>query len=371
MSPRRALVAASIVLATACGISAVGEMIVDDGRGDGGGTDGSVNGDANGADGTVDDGGGLDADAEAGFDAQGKCLEVCEAGTCDAGTCVIDCDDASACQTKVVCPPGVACGIRCGDNACGGGVDCQQATACNIACKGTGSCNNQPMACSGSSCNVTCADNSCSAGIQCDASACNIQCLGGSSCNNQPIECRSGGNCTIGCEGANSCSSGVRCDAGSCSIRCAGGSTCNNQTVQCSAVTSCAIQCGSDGGGGGGKDSCSAAAVCTAGGSCQIICNADDTCLNQPIRAVAPNVDVRCLENNDCSAGVRVSGGDASVTCRHNGACGNTIFCDAGRCQAQCAAPEDPSAELCCASGSICVLDAAACNASNFKIGCP
>src|SRR5262245_60665820 len=92
---RRAVVVGLAAIIAACGISAVGEFVTGDGASDGG-TEGGppVLPDASDFDG----GGGGDASGDGGvdasFDAQGKCLEVCEAGTCDAGTCVIDCATA-------------------------------------------------------------------------------------------------------------------------------------------------------------------------------------------------------------------------------------------------------------------------------------
>ncbi|MCA9590758.1 MAG: hypothetical protein KC657_35910, partial [Myxococcales bacterium] len=62
------------------------------------------------------DGGALDADAGPPVD---LCPAVCAdagIGTCDAGTCVIDCDGpGSACNKNVVCPAGTPCDVTCGE----------------------------------------------------------------------------------------------------------------------------------------------------------------------------------------------------------------------------------------------------------------
>jgi hypothetical protein len=360
MNARRILVLASVALAAACGISAVGELVTGEGVG------GRDSGEPVLPDGSTSD---SSVNVDAGFDAQGKCLEVCEAGTCDAGTCEIDCAEAGACTTRVVCPPGVACGVTCGTNSCTQGVDCQQATACAIDCDAAGSCTTQGIACSGSACNVQCGASSCTQGIACDAGTCSLQCTGAGSCTTQAVQCQSSGACTIGCEGASSCAEGVSCDAGSCNIRCAGNSSCQ-KPVECNAVTDCVVQCGGNDGGPNGQSACSQAVSCTAGTLCGIACTADNTCKGQQVVARAANVNVSCLDNNACNQGPSVSGGDASVTCQHGGACGSKIFCDAGNCFAQCLKPDNLDVSLCCAAGvPSCAVDSSQCD--RFKVGCP
>lgn len=329
-SARRIALVVSVLAGTACGITAFGEMTSaprDDGGTEAGPPflpDGQLPDGAPIGDG----GGGPDADADASFDAQGRCLEVCDAGTCDAGTCAIDCTGVAACPARVVCPPDVPCSVSCtGTGACTEGVECLNASACNIDCTGTGACTNQPVACSGAS-------------------------------------------CTVACGGTSACSQSVTCDAGTCKIGCTGAGSCQNQPVACNANV-CSVQCGADAGGAAGKDACNKAVICNAQASCNIACVADDTCKNELVQATAPAVDVTCLDTNACTPGVAVSGKDASVTCRKNGACGNTIYCDAGKCTAACAAPENPTAHLCCAAGSTCVLDASACDDSKFVTACP
>ncbi len=328
MRTRRVFLVSSVVAVTACGLTAVGEMVEpsrDAGAPEAGPPfllDGAL------PDGAPAGDGGTDAVADASFDAQGRCLEVCEAGTCNAGTCTIDCSVAASCAGRVVCPPDVACEVKCtGALACAQGVDCTQAGACNIDCSGSGACINQPVACGGSTCAVSCA-------------------------------------------GASSCTQSVSCDAGTCNVQCTGNGSCINEPVTCNAVT-CSVQCGADAGGGAGKDSCSQSVVCNAQTACNIACVSDDTCKSGFVQATAPAVDVRCMDTNACAGGLAVSGADASVTCRKNGACGDTIYCDAGACSAACAAPEKPAAHLCCAPGSACALDAAACDDTKFVTGCP
>lgn len=329
LTARRAFAGAAVLLATACGLTAVGERASptgDDAVAEAGTPhlpDGHV------PDATPQDDAAPDAGADTSFDAQGRCLEVCDAGTCDdAGTCTIDCTGVGACGGRVVCPPDVACAVRCiGTGACTQGVDCTQAGACDVDCSGTGACTNQDVRCAGASCDVR-------------------------------------------CDGTGSCTQGVSCDAGTCAIGCTGTSSCQNQPVSCHAST-CRVQCGADAGGQAGKDSCSQSVVCTAAKACDVACVAADTCKNAPVRATAAAVEVRCVDEKACSAGVALAGEDAGVVCRKDGACGPAIYCDAGKCAAACAPPENPSAQLCCAPGSTCELDASACDPNAFKIGCP
>lgn len=368
MSARRWFLVASVALAVACGISAVGELATGDGPNDGG-SDGSGP--------NVTDAGGIgdgapanDASDAATFDAQGRCLEVCEAGTCDAGTCGIDCADAGSCNQRVVCPPDVACDVRCGASQCTQGIDCRAARACNIDCADN-ACVGQNIVCGGGSCSVTCADNACSQGIQCDAGSCDLRCAGAGSCANQAVACNATGACNVACEGLGSCPQSVKCDAGSCNIRCAGSDTCNSQRVDCNAISSCTVQCGADAGGSSGASSCRQGVACAAGTACNILCNSDNTCQGQAVVARAANVDVKCLDDEACNAGIRLSGGDAGLTCRKTGSCEGTAYCDAGSCHAQCISPDDPQTSFCCPAGTTCTLDASQCSASDFKIGCP
>lgn len=325
MRTRRVLLVTSILAVTAaCGLTAIGEM--NEPTRDAGTEAGPPFLPPDGSFVDRDDPG--DGGADASFDAQGRCLEVCDGGTCDAGTCSFECALAAACATRVVCPPGVPCDVKCtGAAACAQGVDCVDASACNVECTGSGACLNQNVACGGSTCNVT-------------------------------------------CNGSQTCSQGIACDAGTCNLRCSGDTSCQNQPVACNANV-CNVQCGADAGGGAGKDSCSRSVICNALTACNVVCASGNTCKNALLQATAPAVDVKCLDTNACQPGVAVAGKDAGVVCRKNGACGDTIYCDAGKCAATCVAPENPSAELCCAAGSTCVLDASACNPGNFKIGCP
>jgi hypothetical protein len=131
------------------------------------------------------------------------------------------------------------------------------------------------------------------------------------------------------------------------------------------------VQCGADAGGGSGQASCQQSVECTAGTACNILCNSDETCQNRDVVARAANVDVKCLDDNSCNQGVSLSGGDAGLTCRRSGSCQGTAYCDAGRCQAQCLAPDDPETLLCCPVGSTCAINATGCDPAKFKIGCP
>lgn len=310
MRTRRVFLASSVVALAACGLSAVGEAVrgnVSDG----------------GVDGALPDIEPLPvrdatADQFVDPDAVAQCASVCDAGGCDAGTCVIDCSQPGACGAGAVkCPPGVPCAVECGGKAaCAAGIDCTQASSCSIACNGETSCAGS-VACSGSS-------------------------------------------CTVACNGAGTtCAAGVACDAGTCNIACAK-DDCDLGIVEC-AGESCSIACGVAGS-SSEKDGCKAGVKCTARDLCAIDCLSDGTC--QGTGVVVANdggARVHCVSKAACKGGVDVTAQDASILCGADDTCEGTVSCDAGHCEFACAV-SDKAISLCCKPPS-CVADSGTCTA--------
>lgn len=241
---RRVFFVTSVLAVTACGLSAVGEFV-----------DGTRSTPEAGADGPflLPDGATADAaadgDADAG-DPQALCLEVCDAGGCDAGTCVIECNDAAApCTTTdaVKCPPGVPCSVQCGAvAACKVLVDCAQASRCEIACTGTDSCEG-PIVCAGSDCHVTCGldaspgPKTCKGSVSCSASnECAIDCISDKSCQGGIVVSTDGG-ARVNCSAFDSCKD-IAVRARDASIFCGADDTCEG-VVTCADAGSCAFDC--------------------------------------------------------------------------------------------------------------------------------
>jgi hypothetical protein len=311
--PRRVFLVTSVVALTACGISAVGELLDgsgptrDAGEGDGPALlpDGAPAGDG-GSDGPLDDG-----------NPNNACLAACEAGSCDAGTCVLECTDAAApCVAgAVVCPPGVPCAVRCAVNdSCQMGVDCRQASACDIACSGGGSC---------------------FGGVMCAGSTCNVQCTG------------AGATCTAG----------VQCDAGTCNIACAK-DDCTGGLVTC-AGEECNVLCGVDAA-TAEKNGCKKGVECYAAKQCFIDCISDDTCNGTVKVATDGGARVHCLAVDSCKGSMSVTAADASIICGANEACEGTIGCDAGACTFLCTAANGKAIDVCCEPPS-CSADSGPC----------
>jgi hypothetical protein len=138
------------------------------------------------------------ADAAASRDAARRppdadsCVALCTKGTCQGGTCVIDCSASGTCESDVMCPAGVACHVICGDMSCGHHVVCPPASPCTVECIG----------------NAACADV-----IQCGTASCNVTCSGPSSCH-KPIACMNACACDVACTGAMSCPGASMCPLG-------------------------------------------------------------------------------------------------------------------------------------------------------------
>ncbi|MBN9162451.1 MAG: hypothetical protein BGO98_18660 [Myxococcales bacterium 68-20] len=320
------LVAASAI---ACGLSVIGAedgVDANEGAAECGVRDGAgsnvVDGTTRDADEPISDATAPDS-SDGGIDAsQANCLAACgDAGTCDAGWCVIACDGPSACaNARVTCPPGIPCDVQCkGASACASGVDCAAASACNVACDGPSSCANEKVTCKGAACEVS-------------------------------------------CSGVNACASGVECDAGTCALRCTGSDTCKNGRVVCNADV-CTIECGVSG--KNGQNACLSSVECQAAKSCDIRCNAENTCKNGSVVAAAGDtVDITCAGKTSCQGKVYASAGDSGVRCLGDSACKDGVSCDGGRCAAHC---EKSDSYLCCDAGE-CVPTKANCK---MPLQCP
>ena len=260
-----------------------------------------------------------------------NCLLGCEGGTagtmgCDAGTCVIRCDNNECQNEPVVCPPGIPCAIDCaGQNSCKGGLDCTQASRCAVGCTGQGSCQNNPIDCTGDSCSITCTGQ---------ANACNVP---------------------------------IRCDAGDCLIRCLENDTCQNNPIGCTS-DSCRILCGSSK--NKGTRACGGPINCAATTSCDIQCRANDSCQNGAITAIAgKRADVACLEDRSCNGGILIEAADAGVVCHGPDACQGRTTCDGGKCAAECFKTNNQNQQFCCYAATCVATNTMMCTFTDG--GCP
>lgn len=247
MRSRRVFLVTSVIAVTACGLTAVGEF-VDPGRTP---PEAGPDGPFLLPDGAPVDGGAdvvvVDADAA---DPQAACLAVCDAGGCDAGTCVIECNDAAApCTTSaaVKCPPGVPCAVQCGaPAACKVLVDCAQASRCDIDCTGEDSCEG-PIVCAGSDCHVTCGvdaspgPKTCKGGVSCSATnECRVECISDKSCHGS-IDVSTDGGADIDCVAFDACKD-IAVAARDASIRCAAADSCEG-VISCKEAGACGFDC--------------------------------------------------------------------------------------------------------------------------------
>lgn len=151
-----------------------------------------------------------EADAMSATDAQAACGGGCD-GTCEDGTCIIDCPEQGDCSNQVVCPADAPCRVTCGGmGSCAGGVDCSDSSRCEVACGGPESCANEIL-CGAGRCDIECTGGSaCQNGVTCSAScACDVLCTGGAcadpaECPLLP-ECDSGSGCTSDRTGCDTC----------------------------------------------------------------------------------------------------------------------------------------------------------------------
>jgi hypothetical protein len=159
------------------------------------------------------DSAGSDAPTDAGIDADpdsGACTAACTKGICDHGVCVIDCSLANSCNSDIVCPPGAACRVVCGDKACAHHITCPAQQACEVQCSGALSCGDQ-IYCGTADCNVTCSGYmSCRHKINCgSACACDVACTGTQACPDVSVcpamACVAGHGCSSAPNTCNTC----------------------------------------------------------------------------------------------------------------------------------------------------------------------
>jgi len=139
------------------------------------------------------------------------CNQGCTKGTCIDGVCTIDCSQAGACQTDVVCPLNLPCHVICGDGACHGKVNCTGAESCRVDCTGELACDDDIQCPSGRDCDVVCSGTgSCKHRTKCSNScSCDVTCSGTGSCPEASecpeMSCRIGNGCTSQLAGCNTC----------------------------------------------------------------------------------------------------------------------------------------------------------------------
>ncbi len=300
----------------------------------------------------------VDADCDDGLWCNGA--EVCNAGTCEAGTAP-SCDDGAFCNGDETCNEATdSCDAgtppACDDGAwCNGTETCNETTdACDagtpvvcddgLFCNGTDTCNEAtdscdpgaPPACDdGFWCNGTESCNestdscdpgtpvACDDGVACTADACNETT---DACESTPIDavCDDGLYCT----GTETCDALAGCQAGT-PVVCDDGVAC---TVDSCDEAADACDLAPDDGACGNGVFCDGAEVCGPAG-CQI---GSDPCPGQ-FCDEAGDVCVECLTGADCDDGAF---------------CNGTETCAAGVCQAG----SDPCpGQSCDEAGDVCV----------------
>lgn len=144
-------------------------------------------------------------------DINAACAAACTKGTCDQGTCVIDCSLYGACNIDIVCPANVPCRVLCGDKACAHHITCPPSEPCDIECTGAYACGDQ-IFCGTAACTVDCSGfASCHHKTNCgSACACDVECTGSTSCPEASVcplglVCASGRGCTSTPTGCNTC----------------------------------------------------------------------------------------------------------------------------------------------------------------------
>jgi hypothetical protein len=126
------------------------------------------------------------------------CDQACVNGTCDQGTCVIDCSAYGSCNIDILCPASVPCRVVCGDKACAHHITCPPSQPCDIECTGAFACGDQ-IFCGTAKCTVTCSGfAACNHKTNCgSACACDVECTGSTSCPEASV-CPGGMACTYG-----------------------------------------------------------------------------------------------------------------------------------------------------------------------------
>ena len=219
---RTTFVVVLVVAAVACGISAVGQQVVDEAPNPEAGTSSSSGGSSGGTnDGSLPDAGidapadaPVDAPIDAPIDAPPDGTTGCPAGCtgCDAGTCII-----SGVQ-NVVCPPGVArCEVSCTSQSHCDTVKCGDAGVCRITCNGASVCN--------------------ASDLECGTSACQIRCIGQDACNSTTMEADLAASLCLFCNGNPGCNSLTCSPAITCTRQSMGSNNTYGGCVMCTSGT--------------------------------------------------------------------------------------------------------------------------------------
>lgn len=268
------------------------------------------------------------------------------AGTCQTGTCAVQCTVDSDCNDSNVCNGDETCASN-GQCQAGVALNCDDAIDCTVdSCDATNGCMNAENAAAcddGVSCTTdTCEDSSGCANAP-DASACDDS----NPCTSHVCDATSDCQTTNVADGTlcqNGSGDNGLCDSGACDVQCTtdsdctdgdacnGDETCNTGTGRC--LTGTALVC--DDGIDCTVDGCDATTGCTNSldnASCDDtvacttdICDASSGCLNTPSAA-------SCDDGNDCTAELC----DATAGCQSSNvadgtACGAEGTCDSGQC---------------------------------------
>ena len=185
----RVVAASMVLLAAACGISAVGQRIDSDpsndpdaGSSSSGMTSGSSSSGGANEGGPADAGvdGQVDAALDAPIDVVVGCPAACNGG-CDGGCIINGGQDPT-------CPPGVArCEVACAQQNDCDTVTCGDAGICRVTCSGNSVCNSDT--------------------INCGTSACQIRCVGQDACNSTTIDAEFAASLCLFCNGSPGCNS--------------------------------------------------------------------------------------------------------------------------------------------------------------------
>jgi hypothetical protein len=150
--------------------------------------------------------------------ATSACPAACTGG-CTAGTCIIDCPTAGACQGAALdCPDGFACRVQCtGTGTCDDAtVTCPPFYACDVACA-SGACGQTAVTCDDGACSLTCnGNNTCTgASVGCGVNTCHAIC--NSAASKPQVACGSSCDCvTCGKALGAPCLNSSECASGFC-----------------------------------------------------------------------------------------------------------------------------------------------------------
>ena len=273
----------------------------------------------NDCDGSTDEGdvcaGGCSSDAECDDGLFCNGAEVCNAGSCEAGT-PPSCDDAVGCTTDSCNELADRCDHTPVDSVCDDGLYCNGSETCNVLndCQaGADPCPEGTCDEAGDTCDLGCQnDAECDDGVFCNGvEVCNA----GSCESGTPVSCDDGVGCTTDACNENTDS----CDHTPVDSVCDDGQFCNGSET-CDAVNDC--QAGADPCPGGtcdeGSDSCDLGCQSDAECSDGLFCNGIETCSGGScLPGADPCPGQTCFEATDTCGGVvpraRMESGTISV----------------------------------------------------------